>query len=469
MKEELDKQYARGVYAGNIAFNAADNPQMRKFIEMTRGGTYVAPGRKELAGHLLDTVSEECEQKLHQHLAGKDVVLVQDGWSNVHNQPVIGSCLHTGEASFFVGTIDTGANKKTAQYIVQIADEEINRCEKEYGCNVVGFISDNEAKMVAMRRMLEERRPGFVTLGCAAHYINLALQEISPKPLIAQIVEVQKYFRNHHLPAAWLAEKPTSAKPQLPNDTRWLSHEECVKTYVRNYPHYMNIATEHEQEMDEKIRNIVHNSGVYKAATHLEKQLNAVSAVLNRLQSDTCCAAEGVDVWMQLLANSDLEPHISVIQKRFQQWLKPVHLVAYGLHPVYRGDKLSADQDNEVHAWLEDRNPAFVGPLLLFEAKDAKLPKALFSETSTSAVKPGTWWRILHNRVKKSENADAVPEDFAQLMEQVQSVPCSSASIERCFSTLGNVHSKLRNRLGVTKATNLAKCHSLLKCDEAWW
>ena len=38
MKEELDKQYARGVYAGNIAFNAADNPQMRKFIEMTRGG-----------------------------------------------------------------------------------------------------------------------------------------------------------------------------------------------------------------------------------------------------------------------------------------------------------------------------------------------------------------------------------------------------------------------------------------------
>ena len=469
MKVELDKQYARGIYAGNIAFNAADNPHMRKFVEMTRGGTYEAPGRKHLAGHLLDTVSEDCEGKLHQHLAGKDVVLVQDGWSNVHNQPVIGSCLHTGDASFFVGAIDTGANKKTAQYIAQLADEEIKRCEKEYGCKVVGFVSDNEAKMVAMRRILEEHRPGFVTLGCAAHFINLALQEISPKPLIGQIVEVQKYFRNHHLPAAWLEEKPTSVKPQLPNDTRWLSHEECVKTYVRNYPHYVNIATEHEQDMDEKIKNIVDNSGVYKTATHLEKQLSAVSAALNRLQSDTCCAAEGVDVWMQLLDNSDLEPHRSAIQRRFQQWLKPVHLVAYKLHPEYRGDKLSADQDNQVHTWLEERNPAFVGPLLLFEAKDAKLPKALFSETSTSAVKPGSWWRILHNGVKKSDDADAVPEDFVKLVEHVQSVPCSSASIERCFSTLGNVHSKLRNRLAVTKAAKLAKCYSLLKCDEPWW
>ena len=102
---------------------------------------------------------------------------------------------------------------------------------------------------------------------------------------------------------------------------------------------------------------------------------------------------------------------------------------------MYRGEKLSAKQEDEVHTWLEERNPAFVGPLLLFEAKDPKLPKALFNKTSTSAVKPGAWWRILWNRMKKSESADAVPEEFTQLMEQVKSVPCSSASIERSFST----------------------------------
>ncbi|KAF0307986.1 hypothetical protein FJT64_020751 [Amphibalanus amphitrite] len=53
--------------------------------------------------------------------------------------------------------IYAGTNKKTAQCIAQLADEEIKRCEKEYGCTVVGYISDNEAKMVAVRSQLSER------------------------------------------------------------------------------------------------------------------------------------------------------------------------------------------------------------------------------------------------------------------------------------------------------------------------
>ncbi|KAF0308846.1 hypothetical protein FJT64_002121 [Amphibalanus amphitrite] len=63
----------------------------------------------------------------------------------------------------------TGAMKKkldeqyargiyAAQCIAQLADEEIKRCEKEYGCTVVGYISDNEAKMVAELRLLDPDR-----------------------------------------------------------------------------------------------------------------------------------------------------------------------------------------------------------------------------------------------------------------------------------------------------------------------
>ena len=77
---------------------------------------------------------------------------------------------------------------------------------------MVEFISDNEGEDGGNEKKSEERRPGFLTLGCATHFINLALQETSPKPLKEQIVEVAKYLRNHHLPAAWLEEKPTSVK-----------------------------------------------------------------------------------------------------------------------------------------------------------------------------------------------------------------------------------------------------------------
>ena len=70
---------------------------------------------------------------------------------------------------------------------------------------------------------------------------------------------------------------------------------------MRKCPNYVNIATEHEQEMDGK-NEYIDKSGVYKTAT---QQMSAVSAALNRMQFDACCAAEDVDVWMQLPTNGD--------------------------------------------------------------------------------------------------------------------------------------------------------------------
>ena len=43
-----------------------------------------------------------------------------------------------------------------------------------------------------------------ISYGCAAHWLNLLGQDITPKTIIKHVVEVHKYFRNHHAPSAWL-------------------------------------------------------------------------------------------------------------------------------------------------------------------------------------------------------------------------------------------------------------------------
>jgi len=63
--------------------------------------------------HINDGVAEE--------LDSKEVTLVQDGWSDIHNQPVIASCVHTGNKSYFVIAEDTTSNKKTASYCASLA------------------------------------------------------------------------------------------------------------------------------------------------------------------------------------------------------------------------------------------------------------------------------------------------------------------------------------------------------------
>ena len=103
---------------------------------MLRGGSYQIPSRKQLSTNLLDKIYAECRDILATNLNGKEVTLIQDGWSNVHNQPIIASCLHDGTKSYFVRSVHTGSEKKTADYCAKIAEEEINFVENTHGLKV---------------------------------------------------------------------------------------------------------------------------------------------------------------------------------------------------------------------------------------------------------------------------------------------------------------------------------------------
>lgn len=109
---------------------------------------------------------------------------------------------------------------KDAEYCASLAKASIESAEEKYGCRVIGFVSDNENKMICVRAILEEwRGKAFITYGCSAHYLNLVQAEATPPAIKNQLMEVQKYFRNHQRPAAQL-KRMGGRIPQLPNDTR---------------------------------------------------------------------------------------------------------------------------------------------------------------------------------------------------------------------------------------------------------
>ncbi|KAI6651282.1 hypothetical protein LOD99_5430 [Oopsacas minuta] len=88
-KEILDNQIARLFYACNLPFNLAENDVFKKTISILRPG-YTPPTRKSLAGGLLDKTFNEVTTMTASALEGKDVTLVQDGWSDIHNsQPFL--------------------------------------------------------------------------------------------------------------------------------------------------------------------------------------------------------------------------------------------------------------------------------------------------------------------------------------------------------------------------------------------
>ena len=455
-KGELDLQIAKFFYACNIPFNVAEHTEFLKTIKLLRPG-YSPPNRKTISGDLLDKVSEEMHGKMKKELDGKTATLVQDGWSNCHNDPVIASSVQSGGKTFFLDSYDTGSMPKTAENCKSLCEESIERTKQKYNCTIRTVVTDNARNMNKMRDALKQDHPDIIVYGCSAHLLNLLGEDITPSNVIKHAKDVNKYFRNHHRPCAWLNEIGESVKPQLPGDTRWKSQLTCLESFVKNRRFYQQICEEHENEIDANISKKILDMSIYRNAKDLIEQLRPVASAIDTCQSDKTSIADACHTWLSLGEDQLLSVHKILLTKRIKQAVTPEHIAAYKLHPKYRGEKLSTEHLNILHEYLQQQNPDYIASLIAFEGQSLPFPPAYFTETATE-VHPVTWWKGL-----QQFNVDT---GFINLAIQLLSSPPSSASIERIFSNFGAIHTKIRNRLGNAKAAKLVFCYRMLRGDQ---
>ena len=110
--------------------------------------------------------------------------------------------------------------------------------------------------------------------GCASHLLNLVAKDITPSQDISQITEINKYFRNHHVPG--------SVNPQLPVVTR-NSQLDCMHSYLFNRPFLLTILAQHEDDIDSSIGNLISNINLYREAKNLHAQLQPIAISLDKL------------------------------------------------------------------------------------------------------------------------------------------------------------------------------------------
>ena len=79
--------------------------------------SYKLPSCKELSGSLLNSVRTEIEESVKENFKGREGTLIIDGLSNIHNEPITASCVQVKGKSYIVDVEETGANKKTAEFL----------------------------------------------------------------------------------------------------------------------------------------------------------------------------------------------------------------------------------------------------------------------------------------------------------------------------------------------------------------
>ena len=133
----------------------------------------------------------------------------------------------SGGKRFLVNTIDTSGKPHTTEYLVDVLDSEVKRCEIEWKVKVQGVVMDNAANMKVMRTAYKEKTEGESMVhvyGCQAHVANLVsmdyLSTKEMKAVLNKVTSALKWFRTTHIGSSALREggiprPPTACK------TRW--------------------------------------------------------------------------------------------------------------------------------------------------------------------------------------------------------------------------------------------------------
>lgn len=346
----------------------------------------------------------------------------------------------------------------TSSYLLFVFTGAITEVE-ELGAIVSAVCTDNEAKMVKMRELLNESHPKIETYGCSAHYLNLLGNDVTVSSVVGHVNNINKYFRNHHIPNALLSQQVGSIKPVLPGATRWNSQIDCLKSYVTNRTYMLLICNNDENDISADITKLINDVNIYRNVKHHIDQLHPISAALDRAQSDHCSVADICDEWLNLIAHEDLAAIRPKIQKRAKQALTSAHFLAYMLHPSYsaRSSKLSEDQRQLGRDLLSRRDMNLVPLPSQLKAQVAPFQQFMFTDTFLKQS-PSTWYAC----VKAETDSDDLSK-FCVLAASYLNMPASAACIERVFSSFSTVQSKIRNRLGVERAGKLVACYRSLR------
>ena len=157
-------------------------------------------------------------------------------------------------------------------------------------------------------------------------------------------------------------------------------------------------------------------------------------------------------------ANECVTEAFSAFSLRFEQYFEPETCAAYLLDPLFRGDGMPKSLKRSAHKFLNKKNIGTKKEMDDFDMHldDFELRRRIFGEDDVvrkaASLSQARWWAFVER------STDASPH-LVDVGKRLGSIPSSSASAERVWSQLGNIHTKTRNKLQNKKVEQLGVVH----------
>lgn len=482
MQQKIDEALARAVYATNTPFSLAENEHWLAAFKMLRP-SYNPPSRYILSGRLLDAEYELAKTDVQDTvMKATCLTVLTDGWTNIRGESIVNFVVTTPKPVFYK-SVDTGTNRHTAAYISSEISNVIDSLQPN---KVVALVTDNASNMQAACQKVVEKFPHIATMGCAAHGLNLLLNDIMRLKVLERIYETSrkiiKYVKHTHVVAAALLQKQESkygkgtfTTLKLASKTRWGGVTLSLQSLLNNKEALQETVIVEDIGVAKPIRQAILDEEVFwKDLRSCLDLVTPVSSAITKLESDQALLSDVVEVFHSIksditarLENSsfteDEKSHIlRVLRGREEFCLRPIHIAANFLDPRYRGKNLADAQIVVTFDWISQHAKKLsldVGKILSNVAQ-YRTCKGIWSSEgvweSAKHLDPSTWWEGL-----------CFNEPLNPIAGQILQIPPSSAACERNWSEFGNVHTKLRNRLSGDRVQKLVYVHSNLNVRKA--
>ncbi|XP_042018199.1 uncharacterized protein LOC121765966 [Salvia splendens] len=203
VKESLDKKavalvhqdIARFWYHAGLSFNAIRLPYFDRMVKSIGefDKNLPVPSYHDIRVPLLHKEMEHTEalfEKKKKVWTEVGCSIMSDGWSDRKQRSIINFLVNSPSGSVFIRSIDASGIVKTGEKIFEMLDSMVDEIGEE---NVVQVVTDNGSNYVAAGKLLMAKREHLYWTPCAAHCIDLMLEDIGKIVVIKNTIKRSMY------------------------------------------------------------------------------------------------------------------------------------------------------------------------------------------------------------------------------------------------------------------------------------
>nr|CAD1823691.1 unnamed protein product [Ananas comosus var. bracteatus] len=358
----------------------------------------------------------------------------------------------------------------------------VSSCIDEIGEeNVVHVISDNASANMAAANLLRAERPNIFWTPCAAHCIDLMLEDIGKfrqvKNTITKARMVTVFLYGHTITLSMMRKFTQKKDLVRTGVTRFATAFLSLQSIMlkRNELRTMFTSKDWDEckwskkEVGKRIQQIVLSNKFWNGVSLTLKLFEPLVYVLRRVDGDKVPSMgyvygdlENAKKEIALHMDNDekkYRPVWNIIDSRFNDKLKtPLHKAGYFLNPLFT---MPEKMKLIVNASIMD---GVLECLLKFYPNDPSKQDKILEELPLYKTASGSFGREIAIRQRQKPNLNpahwwsihGTDTPFLRIMAmKILSLTCSSSGCERNWSTFEMIHTKKRNRLEQKRLNDL--------------